>query len=145
VNSKIFTIGFIAAIAVAAAVSIYMSATVDKVDKTFTAFVSPDGRYKAVRLSLARGGKSPFCFESISIFLSVYPNNFAESEKAYQVYASPCATPAKPADAPQIEWLSNSALRITYTPAPPGFDTSKLRRRLVDASEYVRIEYVARK
>jgi hypothetical protein len=145
VRSKRFIIGFIAVIVVATAVSIYVSATVDKVDKTFTAFVSPDGRYKAVRLSLARGGKSPLCFESISIFLSVYPDSFAESEKAYQVYASPCATPANPADPPQVEWLSNTALRITYTPAPDGFDVSNLRRRMVDASEYVRISYVARK
>ena len=145
VTSKRFIIGFAAAIAVAAAVSIYVSATVDKVDTTFTAFPSPDGRYKVVLLSLAGGGKTPLCFESISVFLSVYPDSFAESEKAYQIYASPCATPANPAAAPQVEWLSNTALRITYTPAPAGLDVSNLRRRLVDASKYVRIEYAARK
>jgi hypothetical protein len=145
VRSKPFIIGFIAVIAVIAAISIYVSATVDKVDKSFTAFVSPDGRYKAVRLSLARGGTAPFCFESVSIFLTVYPDSFAESEKAYQVYASPCATPAKPADAPRVEWLSNTALRITYSPAPAALDSGKLRRRLVDASQFVRINYVARK
>ncbi len=72
----------------------------NKVDKSLTAFVSPDGRYKAVRLSLARSGAAPFCFESVSIFLAVYPDTFAENEKAYQVYATPCATPAKPGNAP---------------------------------------------
>jgi hypothetical protein len=127
-----------------AVVSVYVSATIDKVDKSLTAFVSPNGRYKAVRFSLARGGTAQFCFESISIFLTVYPDSFAESEKAYQVYAAPCATPARPGDAPQIEWLSNSALRITYFPPPAGLDTGKLRRRLVDASEFVQITYVAR-
>jgi hypothetical protein len=144
VKSKPFIIGFIATIAVITAVSIYVSATVDKVDKTFTAFPSPDGHYKAVRLSLVRGGTTPFCFESISVFLSIYPDSFAESEQVYQVYASPCATPARPGDAPLVEWLSNTALRITYTPAPAGFDTGRLRRRLVDASKYVHISYVAR-
>ena len=144
-RSKTFILGFIGVIVVIAAISVYVSATIDKVDKTLTAFPSPDGRYKAVRLSLSRGGKAPFCFESISVFLKVYPDTFAESEKAYQVYATPCATPADPANAPQVQWLSNQALRITYTPAPPGLDTGKLRRRLVDASQFVRIDYVARK
>jgi hypothetical protein len=142
VRSKPFIVGFIAAIAVVAGVSIYVNATIDKVDKSLTAFPSPDGRYKAIRLSLARGGRAPFCFESVSLYLAVYPDSFADSEKAYQVYASPCATPAKPGNAPQIEWLSNRALRITYTPAPAGLDTGKLRRRLVDASEFVHISYV---
>jgi hypothetical protein len=144
VRSKTLIIAFIAVIAVVTLISIYVSATVDKVDKSFTAFVSPDGRYKAVRLSLARGGSAPLCFESISIFLSVYPDTFAETEKAYQVYAAPCATPANPANAPQVEWLSNQALRITYSPAPAGFDVSNLRRRLVDASQFVRINYATR-
>ena len=76
--------------------------------------------------------------------MSVYPDSFAESEKAYQVFAQPCATPANPADAPQVAWLSNTALRITYTPAPAGFDVSKLRRRVVDASKFVHITYVTR-
>jgi hypothetical protein len=144
VRSKPFIVGFIAAIAVAIAVSIYIGATIDKVDKSFTAYLSPDGRYKAVRLSLSRGGSAPFCFESVSIFLSVYPDTFAESEKAYQVYAAPCAVPADPRKAPQVEWLSNNAVRITYSPAPAGLDKDKLRRRVVDASEFVHIAYVAR-
>lgn len=144
-KSKPFIIALIAAMAVAAGASIYLSATAERVDKTVIAFPSPDGRYKAVRVSLSHGGSAPFCFHSISIFLSVYPDTFAENEKAYQVYAAPCAMPSKPADAPTVEWLSNSALRITYLPAPAGLNSDKLRRRLIDASKFVHVSYVARK
>jgi hypothetical protein len=145
VKSKPFIVGLLVAMVVAAAVSIYLSATADRVDKSVTAFLSPDGRYKAVRVSLAHGGTAPFCFQSISIFLAVYPDSFAENEKAYQVYAAPCATPPKPTDAPAIEWLANNAVRITYSPAPAGLDQDKLRRRVIDASKFVHVSYVARK
>ena len=144
-KSKPFIVALVAAMVVAAGASIYLSATADRVDKTITAFPSPDGRYKAVRVSLSHGGSQPFCFYSISIFLSVYPNSFAENEKAYQVYAAPCATPPKPADAPTVEWLSKNAVRITYSPAPAGLDHDKLRRRVIDASNYVHVSYVARR
>jgi len=132
------------AMAVAAGASIYLIATTEQVDKSVAAFSSPDGRYKAVRVSLSHGGPAPFCFNSVSIFLAIYPDTFAESEKAYQVFASPCATPAKAADRPAIAWTANDAVRITYTPAPAGLDKDKLRRRVIDASKYVHVNYVAR-
>ena len=90
-KAKPFVFGLLAAMAGVAAVSIYMSATVDKIDKAVAAVASPDGRYKAVRITLARGGAAPFCVDSISIFLSVYPDNFAENDKTYEVYARSCA------------------------------------------------------
>jgi len=145
VKSKPFIIALLAAMVVAAGASIYLSATADRVDKSVTAFLSPNGRYKAVRVSLSHVGSAPFCFDSISIFLAVYPDSFAENEKAYQVFASPCTTPAKPADRPEIRWLANNAVSITYTPAPPGLDEDKLRRRVIDASKYVHVSYVERK
>lgn len=144
-NSKILIVGFAVAVALAGAVSLYVSKTVDPVEKTITAVVAPDGRYKAVVVSLAQGGGAPFCYESVSIYLAIYPNDFAESEKSYQVYWSPCATPAKPADAPTVKWLANDEVRITYTPGPPGPDPNKLRKRVVDASRYVKVSYVERK
>jgi len=146
VKSKPFIVALLAAMVVAAGASIYLSATAGRIDKTVTPFPSPDGRYKAVRVSVSHGGSAPFCFQSISIFLSVYPDTFAEKEKAYQVYAAPCAMPPKPADAPTVEWISNSALRISYSPAPAGLDQNKkLRRRVIDASKYVHVTYVERK
>ena len=145
VNSKTLIIGFAVAVALVAALSIYVSKTIDPVEKTVTAVVAPDGRYKAVVVSLAQGGDAPFCYESVSIYFAIYPNDFAESEKSYQVYWSPCATPAKPADKPKAEWLASDEVRITYTQGPPAADAAKLRKRAVDASRSVKVSYVERK
>ena len=141
-RAKLFVIGLLAAIAAVAAVSIYMSATIDKIDKTVAAVASPDGRYKAVRITLARGGAVPFCVDSISIFLSVYPDNFAENDKTYEVYAAPCAAPAKRAGLPKVEWLSNTAVQITYAPVSPAADAKQPRMKPLDASHFVRVTFV---
>ncbi|HXD45588.1 MAG TPA: hypothetical protein VN655_10685 [Pseudolabrys sp.] len=144
-NSKTLIVGFAAAVALAAAASVYVSRTVDRVEKTITAVPAPDGRYKAVVFWLSQGGDAPFCYASVSVYLAIYPDDFAESEKGYQVYWAPCATPAKEADVPKVEWLSKNALQITYTPGPTGADPARLRRRVVDASRYVAVTYVERK
>lgn len=142
-RAKPFVIGLLAAIAAVAAVSIYMSATIDKIDKTVAAVASPDGRYKAVRMTLARGGASSFCVDSISIFLSVYPDNFAENDKTYEVYAAPCAAPVKRATLPKVEWLSNTAVQITYAPASAAADAKPPRTKPLDASHFVHVTFVA--
>ena len=144
-KSKILIIGLAVAVALAAAVSVYMSRTIDPVEKSLTAVAAPGGRYKAVVFRLTQGGDAPFCYESVSIYLAIYPDNFAESEKGYQVYWSPCAVPAKAADAPTVKWLANDAAEVTYTPGPPPKDASKLRRRVVDASQSIKVTYVERK
>jgi hypothetical protein len=143
VRAKPFLIGFLAVIAGVAAVSVYINATVDKAGKSVSAVASPDGRYKAVRITLAGGGTSPFCFDSISILLAVYPDNFAESDKTYEVYAAPCAAPAKRAASPKVEWLSNAAVQITYAPGLAGADPNKLRMKALDASKFVHVMFVA--
>jgi hypothetical protein len=104
---------------------------------------SPDGRYKAVRVTLARGGAAPFCVDSISIFLSVYPDNFAENDKTYEVYAAPCAAPAKRAGLPRVDWLSNTAAQITYTPGSPAAGAKPPRMKPLDASHFVHVTFVA--
>ncbi|HEX2539185.1 MAG TPA: hypothetical protein VHL13_12950 [Pseudolabrys sp.] len=144
-NSKTLIVGFAVLVAIAAAASIYVSRTVDPVEKTITAVPAPDGRYKAVVVWLSQGGDAPFCYSSVSVYLAVYPNDFAESEKSYQVYWAPCATPAKAADVPKVEWLAKDQLRVTYTAGPPAKDPTKLRKRVVDASRYVTVTYVERK
>jgi hypothetical protein len=145
VNSKTLIAGFAAAVALTAAGSVYVSRTVDPVEKTLTAVVAPDGRYKAVVFRLVQGGSAPFCYESVSIYLAVYPDDFAENDKGYQVYWSPCATPANPADTPAVKWLSNNEAQITYTQGPKPIEPGKLRKRVVDASRYVSVTYVERK
>jgi hypothetical protein len=144
VRAKPFLIGFLAAIVGVAAVSAYIAATIDKADKSVTAVASPDGKYKAVRVLLAGGGTAPFCFDTISIFLSVYPDNFAEREsKYYEVYGAPCAAPTKRAALPKIEWLSNSAVRIIYAPDAAAADAKTPRLKTIDASRFVHVTFVA--
>jgi hypothetical protein len=139
VKSKVFLVGFFLVVAAIAAVSIAINESVDKADKTFTALASPDGKYKAVRVSLSRGGDKPFCFDTIAIYLSVYPDSFAESDKTYQVYAAPCAAPAERANLPKIEWLAADAVRITVPPAAAG---EKMKRKDIDASKFVHVTFV---
>jgi hypothetical protein len=139
VRGKPFLIGFFIVVAAVAALSIYSNRSVDKADRTVTSVASPDSKYKAVRVSVARGGAQPFCFDTIAIFLSVYPDSFAESDKTYEVYAAPCAAPALRAELPKIEWLLQDAVRITF---PPEAAAAKMRRQDLDASKFVHVTFV---
>jgi len=145
VRAKQFVIGLLAVMAGVAAVSIYISAAIDKIDTAVTAMASPDGRYKAVRVTLSRGGTVPFCVDSISIFLSVYPDNFAATAKTYEVYSAPCAAPAKRAALPKVDWLSNTAVQITYAAASPQAGAKPPRMEPLDASHFVHVEFVVAK
>jgi hypothetical protein len=138
VNAKRFVIGFIAVIVCVAAVSVYMNLTATGPEKSVTSVASPDGRYKAVRVSLARGAT---CFDRIAVYLSVYPDSFAETEKTYLVYSGPCAPKSERAELPKMRWLSNTALQITYAPAP----AAKRTMKTVDASNFVRVTFSAMK
>lgn len=111
-KAKTFFIGFFAVVALLAAVSLYLSLTVDRADKTLTAVAAPDNKYKAVRIKLSGEGPPPFCIDGIAVILGVYPDNFAERDKAYLVYSGPCATDRSAW--PKIEWKSNTDLAITY-------------------------------
>ena len=143
-NGKTFLLGLLAVAALVVGASVYFRATVTPADQSAETLPSPDGRYKAVRFSLTRGGTSGFCYHSVSVLPSQFPDSFAESEKQYQVYFAPCAVPPDPAQAPAMQWLGNDALQITYTPGPVGFDNPSLRRRVVDVSGKVRVTYVVR-
>ncbi len=138
-KSKPFLIGFFLIVAAIAAMSLYVNESVDKAEKTFMAVISPDGKYKAVRVMLRRGGAQPFCFDTIAIFLSVYPDSFAESVRTYQVYAAPCAAPAERTALPKIEWRARDALHITYPPQAGG---EKIQRKDLDASNFVHVTFV---
>jgi hypothetical protein len=140
VKAKTFVIGFVAVLVCVAAASVYFNLTATRPEKTVTAVASPDRRYKAVRVSLAQGDA---CFDRIAIFLSVYPDSFAESEKLYTVYAGLCAPPAARAGLPKLQWLSNTALQITYTPSAAS--DAKRTMKAIDASHFVHVTYVAEK
>jgi len=138
VKAKTFVVGFVAVLACAAAASVYFNLTATRPGKTVTAVASPDARYKAVRVSLARGSA---CFDTIAIFLSIYPDSFAESEKLYTVYAGPCAPKGLRADLPKMQWQSNTELQIAYPASPEAKRTMKP----LDASHFVHVTYVAQK
>ena len=144
-RAKLFVIGLLAVMAGVAAVSIYISAAIDKIDTAVAAAASPDGRYKAVRVTLSRGGTAPFCVDSISIFLSIYPDNFAATAKTYEVYSAPCAAPAKRAALPKVKWLSNTAVQITYAAASPSAGAKPPRMEPLDASHFVHVTFVVAK
>jgi hypothetical protein len=141
VKAKTFIVGFFAVVAVAAAASIYVSATTDKVRKSATVLASPDGKLKAVRITLSEDGAKPFCFDSVAVMLAAYPDEFAQSEKAYEVYAAPCARLAGGAPSPKIEWLSASALQITHGVAP---GAKPARTKAIDVTKSVHVTFVER-
>ena len=143
-KAKPFIIGFLAVVAVVAAVSVYVSVAVDKPDKSVTAFVSPDGKFKAVKLTMARGGASPFCFDSIAIIFAAYPDNFAERDKAYEIYSGPCGVFTDRAPSPKIEWLSNLGLQITYAVNLAGAGVKQPRLKNIDVTKSVHVTFVAR-
>jgi hypothetical protein len=143
VKTKPFVIGFLAVVAVIAAVSFYIGATIDRADKTVSALVAPDGKFKVVRVSIAGGGATPFCVVSISVLLAVYPDDFAEREKSYEVFAAPCGKFADGAPSPKIEWLSGTALQIVYAASSAGPATKMPRQKNIDVTRSVHVTFVA--
>jgi hypothetical protein len=123
-----------------AAGSLYLAATVDRAEKSLVAVASPDGRYKAVRLTVYGKAPEPYCVDTIAIFLTVYPDGFVASNSGYQVYGAPCATPEKRATLPKIEWLANNKVQISYAPEPGAGKAPRLKER--DMSRFVDISYV---
>jgi hypothetical protein len=139
VKTKTVLIVFLCAMLAMVGGSIYLAATTQRADKSIVAVVSPDGKYKAVRLTVYGEKPEPFCVDTVAIFLTVYPDSFVASDTSYEVYGAPCATPDRRKALPKIEWTSNKDVRITYAPAPTG-KPPRLKTR--DASLFVDIAYV---
>ena len=140
-KAKVFIVGFFAVVAVVAAVSIYFSVTTEKARKSVTALTSPDGKFKAVKVTLAEGGATPFCVVSISVMLAVYPDEFAQQRKEYEVFSAPCGRFANGESSPKIEWQSGTALRISWA-AKPG--TKSARTKNIDVTKSVHMTFVER-
>jgi hypothetical protein len=139
-KARFFLIGFLCVVLALIAGSIYLAATTDRADKALTAVAAPDGKYKAVRLTVSNDTPVDFCVDTIAIFLSVYPDSFVASDSAYQVYTAPCAAPARRNALPKIEWLANNKVQITYAPEPGAGKAPRLKER--DMSLFVDISYV---
>ena len=143
-NARALVAGLIAISILTVGTSIYFRSTVAPFEKSFSSALSPNGQFKAVRLVVQRQTPPAYCEASVSIYLAAYPDSFAETEKSYTVYAAPCPTPADPASLPSVQWLADDAVQITYKSSPQAGDITKLRRRVVDASRAVRVNYVER-
>ena len=142
-RAKPFIVGFLVVVAGIAAVSVYFGAAVDKPDKSVAVVASPDGKYKAIKVTMAGGGSSAFCFDSISIILGAYPDNFAERDKAYEIYSGPCGNFANREPPPKIEWLSSAALQITHAINAAGAGARKVNMKNIDVTKTVRVTFVA--
>jgi hypothetical protein len=139
-KAKPFLIGFLCVVLAVIAGSIYLAATTDRAEKALVAVASPDGKYKAVRLTVFGEKPEPFCVDTIAIFLTVYPDSFVASDSSYQVFSAPCSAPAKRAALPKIEWTANNKVTITYSPEPGAGKPPRLKER--DMSLFVDISYV---
>ena len=138
-KAKPFIVSFLAVVAVLAAVSVYIAATVDKAVKSIAVVVSPDGKYKAVKVTLVGGGASPFCFDSVSLVFAAYPDNFAERDKAYEIYSGPCGKFADGEPSPKIEWLSATALQISYA----NNSAKKPKLKDIDVTKTVHVTFLS--
>ena len=139
-KAKPFIVGFLVVVAAIAAFSIYLSSVVDRTKTSIAAVLSPDKKMKAVKLSLSGGGRSPFCVDSISVMLSAYPDEFAESRKEYEVYSAPCARSANGEPLPKIEWHSATALQVSYAAGV----MKMLKMKDIDVTKTVHVTFVAR-
>jgi hypothetical protein len=143
VKSKPFLIGSFAFIVAFAAVSFYFVATVGRPSKTISAVASSDGKFKAVKTTMSNGGATPYCFDSVAVILAVYPDDFAERNKRYEVFAAPCASLADSEPSPKIEWLSARALQITHATGPAGSSAKRIMNN-ADVTNSVHVTFVAR-
>ena len=142
-KAKPFIIGFFAVVALIAAWSIYVAATVDRAQKTIDAVLSPDGKFKAVRTTLSAGGAVPFCVDNIAVRLSIYPDDFDEHKNLYEVYNAPCGRVAGRIVPPTLEWLSATALQIVVA-SRRGADAKSIRMKDADISNTVHVTVVER-
>jgi hypothetical protein len=140
VKAKTFFFGFFAVVALLAAVSLYLSLTVDRADKSITSVAAPDNKYKAVKITLSGEGPPPFCIDGIAVILGVYPDSFAERDKAYLVYSGPCA--ADRSAWPKIEWKSNTDLAITYAKESAATKSPVIKD--IDVTKTVHVTFVGR-
>jgi hypothetical protein len=145
VKGKPFVIGFFVFVAVFAAVSFYYVATVGRTTRSLTAITSPDGKYKAVTLTMSHSGATPYCFDSVAVILAVYPDDFGERNKRYEVFAGPCVKFADGAPSPKIEWLSPTQLRITHAANEAGAGKVKHVMNDIDVTKVVHVTFVERK
>ena len=119
--------------------SVYLAVTTERADQSVVSVPAPDGKYKAVRLRVSGDKPEPFCVDTIAVYLSVYPDSFAASERNYEIYGGVCPPKDKRGALPKIEWTDKNSLRITYAAGDPA---KPPRLKDKDASLFVDITWV---
>jgi len=108
---------------------------------------SPDGKLKAAVLTFAGGGAlSPFCHEKVSI-IPASATDHDVTDSRFEVYSGPCDGFAPKNNivdqSPKLEWLSDTALRITISINATAAQPRKVELKKQDASGKAKIEFLA--
>lgn len=138
-KTKAVILIFVGLLVAMTAGSVYLALTTERAQKSIVSVAAPDGKYKAVRLRVFGDKPEPYCVDTIAVYLSVYPDSFAASERNYEVYGGVCPPGDKRDALPKIEWTGNNSLRITYAVADPA---KPPRLKDKDASLFVDIQGV---
>ena len=121
--------------------SIYLAATTDRADKALVAVASPDGKYKAVRLTVSN--------DTPVNVLRRYDCDFSyrlsgqlrrQQQRLSGLYRAVRRARPNATRFPKIEWLANNKLQITYSPESGAGKAPRLKER--DMSLFVDIDYV---
>ena len=109
-------------------------------DRFVSATPSPDGKNKAVKLTVAGGGAiSPYCYDVVFVVLQTTNDDEATRHDENKVFSASCSTFANHENAPRLDWTSNTSLQITFA-----FNTVLAQRvtlKPVDASGKVRVVF----
>ena len=138
-KAKPFFVLFFAAALALGALSFYMHMTAPTVEHKLTTILSPDKKFKAVRVTLSSSGPPPFCIDTIAVMLAVYPDEFAEQNKAYQVFSAPCEILEIRATLPRVEWQGDRTLKVIYSAKAPGYDEAKANKKHSDITNSVKV------
>jgi hypothetical protein len=115
-----------------------------KPDRYVSTILSPNGKFKAAKITYTSGGAiSPHCDDTILIMPASMPDDVAEREKRYEVFSAECDTFADHSRSPNVEWISDGHLQITFSINSTALTPNKVSLKKIDASGSVRLNFVA--
>jgi hypothetical protein len=115
------------------------------------AFLSPDGKYKAVYVLDAGGGAGGgYCLAQVLIVPASYNERMAPLDRnrwrwdveKYEVFFGPCDSFPDHTGSPKLEWISDNNLKIALSIQSTGLMPHDFRLRGVDDSRQVRVTFV---
>ncbi len=111
--------------------------------RSIVAVASPDGKFKAVKITLVERRRRRRFASTLSRCCSPsIPTTSTSTSNAYEVYAAPCGRFADGTPSPKIEWPSATSLRITAAPHPA--NAKNVRMKDIDITKTVHVTFVER-